>query len=118
MVGVEHFHLRLNYIARYWLVFYRRWVWLANFADITNRLHVQNPRLGGLITYVVLLWIPAVLYSMCVWLLLVVFSIAARRLLIHIDPGAVKTLKRRTAITASIVVAAAVSWFAVKLCRQ
>ena len=118
MVGVEHLHLRLDYIARYGFVFCGPWAWLVNFADITNRLHVQNRWLAGFITYVALLWIPAVLYSVCVWLLLVFLGIAARRLLNHLDPDAVKRLKRRSAITCSIVVVAAVTWFAVKLCRD
>ena len=56
MLGVEHLHLRLDYIARYGFVFCGPWVWLVNFADITNRLNVQNRWLGGFITYVALLW--------------------------------------------------------------
>jgi hypothetical protein len=81
-------------------------------------MNVQNRWLGGFITYVALLWIPAVLYSVCVWLLLVVLRIAAGRLLKHLNPDVVKTLKRRTAITSSIVVVVAVSWFALRLCRD
>jgi len=118
MLGVEHLHLRLDYIARYGFVFSGPWVWLVNVADITNRLNVQNRWLGGFITYVALLWIPALLYSVCVWLLLVVLRIAARRLLNHLDPDVVKTLKRRATITSSIVAVAAVSWFALKLGRE
>jgi hypothetical protein len=118
MVGVEHLHLRLVYIARYGFVFSGPWVWLVNVADITNRLNVRNRWLGGFITYVALLWIPAVLYSVCVWLLLVVLRIAARRFLNHLDPDVVKTLKRRITITSSIVVVVVVSWFALKLYRD
>jgi hypothetical protein len=90
MLGVEHLHLRLDYIARYGFVFSAPWVWLVNAADIANRLNFQNRWLGGFITYVALLWIPALLYSVCVWLLLVVLRIAARRLLNHFDPDVVK----------------------------
>jgi hypothetical protein len=115
MLGVEYLHLRLDHIARYGFVFSGPWVWLVNVADITNRLKVQNRWLGGFIAYVALLWIPAVLYSVCVWLLLLVLRIAARPLLNHLDPNVVKTLKRRTTITSSIVGVAAVSWFALKL---
>jgi hypothetical protein len=86
MLGVEHLHLRLDCIARNGFVFSGPWVWLVNVADITNRLNVQNRCLGGFIAYVALLWIPAVLYSVCVWLLLVVLRIAAGRLLNHLDP--------------------------------
>src|SRR5260370_32842799 len=67
MLGVEHLHLRLDYIARYGFVFSGAWAWLVNVADITNRLNVQNRWFGGFIAYVALLWIPAVLYSACVW---------------------------------------------------
>ena len=118
MLGVEHFHLRLEYIARYWIVFSGPWTWFVNSADITNRLNVQNRWLGGFIWYVALLWIPALLYSVCVWLLLVVLRTAARPLLNHVDPDVVKTLKRRAAISSSFVVVVAVSWFALKLFRD
>ena len=118
MVGVEHLHLRLGYIARYGFVFSGPWAWLANFADITNRLNVQNQWLRGFIFYVALLWIPAVLYSVCLWLLLVILGIAMRSWLNRLDPDVVKTLKRRTTITSAIVVAAGVSWFALKLYRD
>ena len=118
MIGVEHLHLRLDYIARSGFVFSRPWAWFVNVADITNHLNVQNRWLGGFIFYIAFLWIPAFLYSVCVWLLLIVLRIAARRLLNHLDPDVVKTLKRRTTITLSIVVVAAVSWFALKLCRD
>ncbi len=118
MIGVEHLHLHLGHIARYGFVFSGPWVWLVNVADITNHLNVQNRWLGEFIAYVALLWIPAVLYSACVWLLLLALGIAAHRLLNHLDPGVVKTLKRRTAITFSIVAVAVVSWFALKLYRD
>jgi hypothetical protein len=118
MLGVEHLHLRLAYIARYGFVFPGPWVWTGNFADITNRLNVQNRWLGGFIWYVALLWIPALLYSVCVWLLLVVLRIAERRLLNHLDPDVVKTLKRRATIGSSLVVIAVVSWFALMLFRE
>jgi hypothetical protein len=118
MLGVEHFHLRLEFIARNGFVFYGPWSWLINLGDITNRLNVQNAWLRGFIAYVTLLWIPAVLYSMCLWLLVVLLRIAAPRLLNHLDPDVVRRLKRRVTITASIIIVAAVSWFALKLCRD
>lgn len=118
MVGVEHLHLRLDYIARYGLAFPGPWAWVVNVADITNHLNVQNGWLRGFIIYVALLWIPAALYSVCLWVLLVVLGIAARRLLNRLDPEVAKKFKRRTAITPSIVVVAALSWFALELCRE
>ncbi len=115
MVGVEHLNLRLGYIARYGFAFSGPWAWLLDFGDITSRVSVQNLWLREFIFYVVLLWVPAVLYSVCVWLLLVVLRIATRPLLNHFDPDLVKAFKRRTAIISSIVIATAVSWFALKL---
>ena len=116
MVGVDHLHLRLNYIARYGLVFSGPWYWLMNFADITNRLNVPIEWLRGFMLYAALLWIPAVLYSVCVWLLLVILRISAHPLLNRLDPDTVRTFKSRTAIGTLLVVVAALSWFALKLC--
>jgi hypothetical protein len=118
MVGVEYLHLHLDYIARYGFIFAGPWGRFVDIADITNRVSVQNEWLRGLISYVALLWIPAVLYSVCVWLLLAVITIAARPLLNRSNPQTVQTLKRRAAITSSIVVLAVVGWFALKLSRD
>ena len=118
MLGVEHLHLRLEYIARYGFTFLGPWAWFVDFADITDRLNVQNRWLGGFIWYVALLWIPALLYSVCVWLLLVILRIAERRLLNHLHPDVVKTLIRTIQIGSSIVVVVALSWFALKLFRD
>jgi len=115
MVGVDHLRLRLDLIARYGFVFSGPWARIVNVADITTRLNARNGWLRGFITYVALLWIPAVLYSVCLWLLLLVIGVAARRFLYRLDPDVVKTLKRRTAITFSVVVVAAVGWFAIRL---
>jgi len=118
MLGVEHLHLRLDFIARYGFAFTGPWAWFVNLADITNRLNVQNRWLGGFIWYFALLWIPALLYSVCVWLFLVVLRIAVRRLLNDLHPDVVKTLKRRATIGSSIIVVVALSWFALKLFRD
>jgi hypothetical protein len=115
MVCVDHFRLRLDLIARYGFAFSGPWARIVNVADITNRLNVQNGWLRGFITYVGLLWIPAILYSVCVWLLLSVIGVAARRFLNRLAPDVVKKLKRRTAITFSVIVVAAVASFAIKL---
>ena len=44
MVGVEHLHLRLDYIARYGFVFSGSWLWLEG-VSVTN--HVKNGWLRG-----------------------------------------------------------------------
>jgi hypothetical protein len=118
MVGVEYLHLRLDYVARYGFAFSGPWAWLVNIADISNRLNFQTPWLRQFIFYVAFLWIPAVLYSVCVWFLLVALRIAARPLLNRLAPDVLKTFKRRTAIASSIAVVAGVSWFALRLCRE
>src|SRR5258708_38771272 len=51
MLGVEHLHLHVNYIAGYGLVFSGPWVWRVNVADITNRLNVHHRCCGGFVTY-------------------------------------------------------------------
>ena len=118
MVGVEHLHLRLAYIARFGLFrFSAPWSWLVNLTDIPDHLNVQNPWLSGF-WYVALLWIPAILDAVSIWVLFTVLGIAARRLLIHLDTDMVNTLKRRTKISFLIIVVAALSWFALKLCRD
>jgi hypothetical protein len=118
MVGDEYLHLRLGYIARYGFVFAGPWGRFVDIANITNRVSVQNEWLRGFISYAALLWIPAVLYSVCVWLLLAVLTIAARPLLNRFNPQTVQTLNRRATITSSIVVVAVAGWFAMKLSRD
>jgi hypothetical protein len=119
MVGVEHLHLRLAYIARFGLFrFSAPWSWLVNLIDIPDHLNVQNPWIRGFLWYVVLLWIPAILDAVTIWISLTILGIAASRLLIRLDTNTVNTLKRRTTISFSIVVVAALSWFALKLCRD
>jgi hypothetical protein len=110
--------VRLDYIARYGFAFSLPWAWLPNIPDLMNRLNVHNQWLEALGWYITLLWIPAVLYSICIWLLLVVFRITARRLLNRLDPNKVKTLKRKAAISSSIIVMAGLSWLALKVGRE
>jgi hypothetical protein len=115
MVG--SFPLHLDYIARYGFAFSGPWAWLPNVPDLMNRLNVHNQWLETLAWYVTLLWIPAVLYSICIWLLLVVFRFGARWLSNRLDPDKVKILKRRAAITSWIVVMVGLGWVALKLGR-
>jgi hypothetical protein len=109
--------IHLNYIARYGFLYSWPWNWLPNVGDLMNRLNLHNQSLESLGWYIALFWIPAVLYSVCIWLLLVVFRIAARRLLKRFDPDKVNTLKRRAAIASSIIVMAGLGWLALKLGR-
>jgi len=109
------FPIHLNYIARYGFLYSWPWNWLPNVGDIINRSNVHNQLLESLGWYAALFWIPAFLYSVSIWLMLVVFRIAARRLLKRFDPDKVNPLKRRAAIASSIVVMAGLGLLALKL---
>lgn len=75
--GVEH-------LGRYGLLFFAPWAWLLDQGWIPE---FQNPWFAILEDYLVVLWIPAALYSGSLWLLLRgVFLVAGRAK--HSDPSA------------------------------
>ena len=117
MVAVERFHFPLEHIAAYGFVFGTPWAWLLNSTGLSNLLDVNNRWLGRSIGYAVILWIPALLYSLSVWLLLVVFRISTRLISSRLDPEVVNSLKRRLTVAAPIIVMAGVGWFGLKLYR-
>jgi len=62
----DRFHLYREHIAGYCFLFATPWAWLLDrdwFGGVQGRLA------EALITYAVLLWIPALLYSSCLWIL-------------------------------------------------
>src|ERR1700722_5451091 len=109
------FPIHLNYIARYGFLYSWPWNWLPNVGDVIARSNVHNQNLESLGWYAALFWIPAFLYSVSIWLLLVVFRMAARRLLKRFDPDKVNTLKRRAAIASSVIVVAGFGLLAFEL---
>jgi len=76
MVAADRLHLHREHIAGYGFLFATPWAWLLDsgwFPNIHNRLLMR------LVGYAVILWIPAALYSACLWLLLVGLRIGAAR---------------------------------------
>jgi hypothetical protein len=62
---------RLKHIEGYVFLFGTPWAWLLD----RGWFGVHNKLAEEILTYAMLLWIPALLYSLCLWLLLKVFGI-------------------------------------------
>jgi hypothetical protein len=68
LIGLaDRFHLRSQRIAGYGFAFGTPWAWLLDH-DWYGNAHSRWAE--SLILYAVILWIPAVLYFTCLWLLL------------------------------------------------
>ena len=65
--SADRFHLRSERIAGYGFLFGTPWAWLLDHDWFGN---VHSRWVQSLITYAVVLWIPALLYFACLWLLL------------------------------------------------
>jgi hypothetical protein len=65
--ATNRFHLRREQIAGYCFLFGTPWAWLLDHDWFGN---IHNRWLLALITHSVILWIPALLYTGCLWLLL------------------------------------------------
>jgi hypothetical protein len=63
----DRLHLNLDHIARYGFLFAMPWAWL-----------LDRGWFRGFHTLIVILWIPALLYSSCLWLLFRGVRLAAR----------------------------------------
>lgn len=73
----DRFHLRSERIAGYGFAFGTPWAWLLDH-DWFGNLHSRW--VESLVTYAVVLWVPAVLYSAGLWLLLRVLGFVTGRL--------------------------------------
>jgi hypothetical protein len=73
---VTYLHWNPQYIAGYGFLLAVPWGWLIDglFVSIHNRW------LAALYGYTIMLWVPAVLYSACLWLLLSGIQVLAIRL--------------------------------------
>ncbi len=76
MLAADRLYWRRERIAGYGFLFARPWGWVLDRNWFGN---VHNRWLAALIGYAVILWIPALLYSGCLWLLLVGLKIGAVR---------------------------------------
>jgi hypothetical protein len=72
----DHLRMRSEHIAGYGFLFATPWVWLLDQGSFPK---IHNRRLEAVVVYVVLLWIPALLYSGSLWLLLRAISFATGR---------------------------------------
>jgi len=67
VIVADRFHLHREHVAGYGFLFSTPWAWLLDhpgwFPNVHNRL------LMAAMSYAVILWIPAGLYSGCLWLL-------------------------------------------------
>lgn len=63
----DRLHLRSEHIAGFAFLFGAPWAWLLDHGWVGN-LHSRWAE--SLTAYAVILWIPALLYSACLWLIL------------------------------------------------
>src|SRR5712675_604084 len=74
LVGVaDRFHFSLQRVAGYCFLFGTPWAWLLDRGWFGS---VEGRQAQVLITYAVVLWIPALLYSSCLWILLRVLRLS------------------------------------------
>jgi hypothetical protein len=76
-ISAHRLHLRREHIAGYGFLFFTLWAWLLNHVWFGN---VHSRLLQSMITYAVVLWMPAILYSACLWLFLRLLGVWARRI--------------------------------------
>jgi hypothetical protein len=77
IVAAVRLHWYREHIYGYCFLFATPWAWLLDHIPVGN---VHHGWLAAFIGYAVILWIPATLYSGCLWLLLVgPRMLAARR---------------------------------------
>lgn len=69
-------HWNPQHIAGYGFLFAAPWGWLIDGLFVS----VHNRWLTALYGYTVMLWVPAVLYAVCLWLLLTGIQVFAIRL--------------------------------------
>jgi hypothetical protein len=73
----DRLQLRSQRIAGYGFAFATPWAWLLDHDWFGN---AHSRWVESLITYAVLLWIPAVLYSTCLWLVIRLLGLRVRRI--------------------------------------
>jgi hypothetical protein len=66
-LNADRFHLHREHVAGYGFLFAAPWAWLLDRVWIPDYHHHRMRLLFG---YAIILWIPALLYSGCLWLLL------------------------------------------------
>jgi len=72
--SADRFHMHSERIAGYGFLFGTPWGWLLDHDWFGN---VHSRWVQSLISYAVILWIPALLYFACLWLILRVVGLRA-----------------------------------------
>jgi hypothetical protein len=67
VIAADRLHLHREHIAGFGFLFATPWAWLLDHPSWFGNVH--NRSLMALIGYALFLWIPAALYSGCLWLL-------------------------------------------------
>jgi len=67
MLNADRLHLRREHVAGLGFLFGTPWVWLLDRGWAPDYHHHRMQLLFG---YAIILWIPALLYSSCLWFLL------------------------------------------------
>ena len=77
LLAADRLHLRSEHIAGYGFLFATPWAWLLDNGWFP---HVHSRWMMALVGYSFILWIPAALYSCCIWLFFVgLKTVTARR---------------------------------------
>lgn len=76
MIATGRFHLHGQRVAGYGFIFGSPWAWLLDRGWVGN---FQSRWLEALAVYAFILWIPAALYSGCLWLLIAGIKLGATR---------------------------------------
>jgi hypothetical protein len=84
MLVADRLHIRSEHIAGYGFLFATPWAWLIDYIwfgllDILWRGTIHSYSCASSMGYVAILWIPALLYSTCLWLLFRGLKIISRR---------------------------------------
>jgi hypothetical protein len=77
VVTADRIHLHREHIAGYGFLFATPWAWLIDHPGLISNVH--NRWLMALFGYAMILWVPAVLYSGCLWLILWCIGIGKSR---------------------------------------
>ena len=78
MVRADYLHLYREHIAGYGFLFATPWGWVVDHIG-SGFLHIHNRWMRDSVGYLVFLWLPAVLYSASLWLLLTGLQVVRTR---------------------------------------
>lgn len=80
MVAANKLHLHREHIVGYGFLFALPWAWVLDagwFGSALGRVHTLW--MQSLVGYAIILWIPALLYSLCLWFLFAGLRVAFQK---------------------------------------